>query len=518
MSKAARTVISCDDIPKFEEIERLTLDERKDIMIVREGRSEGAPIELLLRNIFVHAILTRSSDIHIDAHGDRQAPSIHIGIRTPAKGLVNMVYRGAHGRHFEAKLFQLTNTPQGGSTPEMLATRFSMQLPASFARRHGLACRLDADGVEKPYLVDIRVSYIKTYDGFAFVCRLLDQQRTPRLHELGLCYTMQRSILRAIREPSGLILVSGPTGSGKTTLLYAILDRLNDGTRTITTLENPVELKMEGDGPIKQIQIQGDITFPRALRTILRQDPEIILVGEIRDSETMEIALQAAQTGHLVFATLHANSGPETLSRALDLTVDKRRDAFRLAETVKFVMAQRLVTRYEGVCVHRRLAQDERGWFEANGLGFMETIAEVQGETRQGKAALIEAFTMSAGIKAAVRGEGLNSAEIYRLACEQPQYETLAMAGVRAVQGLGCRVADCMTGLETTTEAADVPGLRARLSRDHHLTLFQVADAIDAQCKAEDAGDYQPVEYFAAQVKAAAGAAQTAQRVASQEL
>jgi type II secretory ATPase GspE/PulE/Tfp pilus assembly ATPase PilB-like protein len=328
---------------------------------------------------------------------------------------------------------------------------------------------------------------------------------------------MLRAIDRAIAEPSGLVLVSGPTGSGKTTLLYAILDKLNDGSRTITTIENPVELQMEGDGPIKQIEIQGEITFPRALRTVLRQDPEIILIGEIRDSETMEIALQAAQTGHLVFATLHANSGPETLSRALDLTLDKQRDAFRLAETVKFVMAQRLVDRFEGISVTRPLVQDERGWLQANGCKFMDSIAEVQGDSRQGKAALIEAFSMSADIKESIRGRNLNSSEIYRLACDQPQYETLAMAGVRAVQGLGSRLRDCMTRLESTTEAAQVLGLRARLARDHGLTLVQVADAIDEQCRAEDAGDCRPLEFFAEQVRAVAGAAQSAERVASQE-
>ena len=168
-----------------------------------------------------------------------------------------------------------------------------------------------------------------------------------KLHELGLLYSLLRAIKQAVNEPSGLILVSGPTGSGKTTLLNAVLGYLNNGQRSILTIENPVEFRLTGEGPIKQVQVQGDITFARALRAGLRCDPDIILIGEIRDEETMEIALQAAQTGHLVLATIHANSGAETISRALDLTVDKRRDAYRLAETLKFVMAQRLLDKYK---------------------------------------------------------------------------------------------------------------------------------------------------------------------------
>lgn len=492
-----------DDLPNYPEIDAFTIEERNALMIVREGNSEDVPVEQLIRRLFVYAILSCSSDVHIDAHGDRRTPRVHLGIRTP-KGFANLLYRGERGRHFETKLFQLTNTPQGGSTPEILATRFAIKLPGRFAAAHGLLPRRDASGEWMPYVVSIRVSYIRTYDGFSFVCRLLDQQRTPGLDELGLSYAMRRAIDKALSEPSGLVLVSGPTGSGKTTLLRALLDSLNDGTRSITTVEDPVEYELEQRGPVKQIPIGGEITFPRALRTVVRQDPDVILIGEIRDTETMEIALSAAQTGHLVLATLHANSGPETLSRALDLTRDKGRDAYLLAETVKFVIAQRLLDRYEGVAPDRALGRDERAWLEANGMGFVESIAEVDGDARQGKAALIEAFAMSAGIKEAIRAEHLDPARIYRHASEQLQYETLANAGIRAVQGLGCKVRDCMTRLESTAAAEVHPGLRARLARDHGLGFVQVADVIDAYCKAEDAGKPVRLEDFVQQVKESA--------------
>ena len=155
------------------------------------------------------------------------------------------------------------------------------------------------------------MAYIRTFDGYTFVCRLLDQQRSPGLDELGMSYALLRAVKRAALEPSGLILVSGPTGSGKTTTLSAILQWLINGQRCVVTIENPVEYELPIFGPVKQIEVRGEITFAKALRKTLRLDPEVILVGEIRDQETMEIALQAAQTGHLVLPPCTPTAPPK---------------------------------------------------------------------------------------------------------------------------------------------------------------------------------------------------------------
>jgi type II secretory ATPase GspE/PulE/Tfp pilus assembly ATPase PilB-like protein len=407
---------------------------------------------------------------------------VTISVRTPG-GFVNQLYEGAAGRHFEAKLFQLTGTPQGGSTPDILSTRFSLALPAHYARKHGLK---PTD--EEPYSVDVRVQYVRTHDGYAFTCRLLDQQKSPKLHQLGFSHSLLRAIKRSVQEPSGLILVSGPTGSGKTTLLNAVLGHLNTGQRSIVTIENPVEFNIKGLGPIKQIQVGGDITFARALRAALRLDPDLILIGEIRDEKTMEIALQAAQTGHLVLATIHANSAAETISRALDLTIDKRRDSYRLAETLKFVMAQRLLDRFDGGQELRPLVQDEIDWFEVNGIWPPAQIAEATSGKHTGKTALVEAIVIDDGIKKAIRSELMSIDEIYQLACDQPQYETLASAGVRAVESEGCRLRDCMTRLESTTAAQAFPGLRSRLAKECGMSLFEVAQRLDAFSVQQEAG------------------------------
>jgi len=487
-----------ESIKRFDDLLTLSQRDLVSVMPVKAGGSDDAIVEHLLRNVFVYAIVTCSKDVHIVSRGDADRPEVLINVRTQA-GLESYVYAGENGRHFADKLFSVTGTPQGGSTSSQVSTRFAMELPAAFARTHGLI-PLGAD----PYHIDIRVEYIRTFDGWAFTCRLLDEQRAPELEELGLSYTLQRALKRAITEPSGLILVSGPTGSGKSTLLNAVLRYLNDGTKSICTIENPVEYRLRGDGPIKQISVDGKVTFALALRSILRHDPDIILVGEIRDEETMTTAMRAAQTGHLVLSTIHSNSAAETISRALELTEGKGgRDASVLAETLKFVMAQRLLTTFEGRATLRELQSDEAYWLEQNGLGFVKSLNEVAADRRTGMSALVEAIAMTPDIKRALRDPVFDTAKVYGLACEQPQYETLASAGLRAVEANGCRLRDCMVGLETTLEAQARPSLRMRLAREHGLSLTEVSQALDLAAQAEDEGGTGKLGDFVDMVRSA---------------
>ncbi len=478
-------------IPEVAGLDELSVDERRNIMMIREGNNEQAPIELAIRNLFVWSIIERAEDVHIEGRGHRDAPVIHVHVRLPG-GMVNFMFKypGKEGRHWENKMFQLTGTSQGASTPEIASTRFEMELPPRFAARHGLKPFDDAPS----YLVDIRVEYTRTYNGYGFINRLLDSQRAPKLDQLGLSYALYRVILRALREPSGLILVTGPTGSGKTTLLNAMLGVLNDGTRAIDTAENPVEIALRGIGPIKQRQIGGNITFHRALRSMLRSGPDVIMIGEIRDAETMEIALQAAQTGHLVLATLHTNDSSETYSRALDLTMDKARDAYRLAQTLKMVVAQRLVNRYEGPVVTRRLTRDELEWLDANGIPHGEEISEVTPERAAGKVAIVEAIVTTPEIKKIMRAERMDTSKIYEAACLQDHFEPLAVGGMRAVQAHASTLSHCIERLEGNTDARTHPSLRVQLARDYGLDFVQVGAAIDAYHEALDRGSKSTLE------------------------
>jgi type IV pilus assembly protein PilB len=189
--------------------------------------------------------------------------------------------------------------------------------------------------------VDLRVSVLPTMFGESVVLRVLDRsQVTFELEKLGFRPGGLKLVRQLIKKPNGIIIVTGPTGSGKTTTLYAALNELNTIDRKIITTEDPVEYDVDG---LVQVQMKSTIglTFARCLRSILRQDPDIILVGEIRDLETAEIAAQASLTGHVVFTTLHTNDAPSSVARLLDLGVEP----FLITATIEGIVAQRLVRR-----------------------------------------------------------------------------------------------------------------------------------------------------------------------------
>jgi type IV pilus assembly protein PilB len=189
--------------------------------------------------------------------------------------------------------------------------------------------------------VDLRIAISPVIWGEQVVIRILDKSGNSfNIEQMGYAGRALRAIRKGIRQPNGMILTSGPTGSGKTTSLYALIKEIKNDTVNIVTLEDPVEYKMEG---VNQIQVNSDVglTFASGLRSILRQDPDIVMVGEIRDGETANLAVQAALTGHLVFSTLHTNSASGVLPRLLDMGIEP----FLIASTVKTIIGQRLVRR-----------------------------------------------------------------------------------------------------------------------------------------------------------------------------
>jgi general secretion pathway protein E len=203
--------------------------------------------------------------------------------------------------------------------------------------------RLPQDGRIKLWLggreIDIRVSTIPTIFGESVVLRLLYQETEELgLEALGLVERDMALLQEKIYYPNGIILVTGPTGSGKTTTLYAVLKKIKSPEKKIITVEDPVEYQIEG---INQIQVRPDLdlTFGKCLRSIVRQDPDVILIGEIRDLETAEIAIQSALTGHLVFSTLHTNDAPTAITRLTDLQVE----SYLISASLLLVVAQRLV-------------------------------------------------------------------------------------------------------------------------------------------------------------------------------
>ncbi len=189
--------------------------------------------------------------------------------------------------------------------------------------------------------IDIRLSCVPTIFGERLVLRLLDQSQTKlSLDSLGMTQGMQKQLISLIDRPNGMVLVTGPTGSGKTTSLYAAMEKIDRGSRNVMTIEDPVEYHLEGIAQV-QVNVKRGVTFAAGLRSLLRQDPDVILVGEIRDGETAQLAIQASLTGHLVLATLHTNDAPSAISRMQDIGIEP----YLIASSLLAVLAQRLTRR-----------------------------------------------------------------------------------------------------------------------------------------------------------------------------
>ena len=276
--------------------------------------------------------------------------------------------------------------------------------------------RLRVEGRE----LDVRVSTLPTLHGESVVLRLLDAERQRHeLEGLGMGEDTLEGILAFASRPQGVLLATGPTGSGKTTTLYALLERISTGREKIVSVEDPVEYELAG---VAQVPVHrgAGLTFARALRSILRQDPDVLLVGEMRDPETAEICIQASMTGHLVLSTLHTNDAPSALTRLLDLGIPD----YLVASTVEAVLAQRLVRRSCPECSRleppteaARLEMARDGW-EVERVRRGEGCPACRGTGYRGRSGVYEFLTVDEAIRAEIlrrRGSG----EIRRLAAER---------------------------------------------------------------------------------------------------
>jgi general secretion pathway protein E len=286
------------------------IEERADLL----DDTSDAPVIRLVNLILSRAVKDKASDIHME----------------PYHGSLAVRYR------MDGILYNMFTLPKRVQSP--LVSRIKIMSRLNIAEK-----RLPQDGRIEirigDHLVDIRVSIVPTAFGERVVLRLLDKSASMfRLADLGLDPGRLSVMDRLIRSPYGIILVTGPTGSGKTTTLYAALSTINRPDINIITIEDPVEYQIEGIGQI-QVNPRIDLTFARGLRSIVRQDPDVILVGEIRDRETAEIAIQSSLTGHLVFSTLHTNDAASAVTRLTDMGIE----SFLVSSSVIAIIAQRLV-------------------------------------------------------------------------------------------------------------------------------------------------------------------------------
>src|SRR5438270_8365595 len=315
----ANAVALAGDLAQDLDLSRL-LQEIPRIEDLLESQDD-APVIRLINGLFTQALRDGASDIHVEPFETRSV------VRLRIDGTLRDLLEPARALH------------------AALVSRIKIMAQLDIAEK-----RLPQDGRialrigGKP--IDVRVSTLPTGHGERAVLRLLDKEAGRLdLGHLGMSERMLPQFDKLINQPHGIVLVTGPTGSGKTTTLYAALSRLNSTTTNIMTVEDPIEYDLNGIGQT-QVNARIDMTFGKALRAILRQDPDVIMIGEIRDLETAQIAVQASLTGHLVLATLHTNDAASAVTRLADMGVEP----YLLASSLLGVLAQRLVRTLCPVC------------------------------------------------------------------------------------------------------------------------------------------------------------------------
>ncbi|MCC6677605.1 MAG: type II/IV secretion system protein [Phycisphaerales bacterium] len=335
-------------------IEEMPLDERAIASAAAQaGQSNDllqlarqTPVIRLVNMILFEALRRRASDVHVHPMENK------LVIRFRVDGMLVDAF-----------------SPPLSLAPA-ISSRLKVMTELDIANRHS-----PQDGHTSVRIgqrkVDIRFSCIPTVYGERLVLRLLDQSSTQlSLDQIGMAKKMQAQLLDLVDRPTGIILVTGPTGSGKTTTLYAALGRIDRASRNVMTIEDPVEYHLEG---ISQMQVnpKRGVTFATGLRALLRQDPDVILVGEVRDAETAQLAIQASLTGHLVLATLHTNDAPSAITRLVDIGVEP----YLVTSSLLAVLAQRLVRRKCPVCDGSTRGPDGQRCDNCYGTGYRGRFA-----------------------------------------------------------------------------------------------------------------------------------------------
>ena len=384
--------------------------------------AEDAPVVKLLNTVFEEALKMRASDIHIEP----QEKSVVIRFR------------------IDGVLHVQTEADSKISTALVLRLKLMSGLDISEKRlpqdgRFNIKLRSTA--------IDIRISSMPTQHGESVVMRLLAQNTgLLQLDRLHMPPRVLERFRHSIARPAGIVLVTGPTGSGKTTTLYAALNELNTPEKKIITVEDPVEYRLAG---LNQVQVHEkiDLSFSRVLRTVLRQDPDIVLIGEMRDQETAEIGMRAAMTGHLVLSTLHTNDAVSTPIRLLDMGVPR----YMVALSVHMIIAQRLV---RVICSNCRepyaLTPNEHEWLryeladqvDSHSFQHGRGCAHCANTGYQGRSGVYEFLEMSDSVVEAINQE--DPGEFMRVARQQMAGETLRRDAVRLVLAGRTTVAEAM--------------------------------------------------------------------------
>lgn len=392
-----------------------------DLLGLNPG-AEDAPVVKLLQTVFEEAMRLRASDIHFEP----QEKALRIRFRID--GVLHI------------------QTEADAKISSAVALRLKLMSGLDISEK-----RLPQDGrfniKVRGNPVDVRISTLPTQFGESVVMRLLNQNTgLLELDKIGMPPRVLERFRHALKRPSGMVLVTGPTGSGKTTTLYAALNELNSPEKKVITVEDPVEYRLGG---LNQVQVHEkiDLSFSRVLRTVLRQDPDIVLIGEMRDQETAEIGMRAAMTGHLVLSTLHTNDAISTPIRLLDMGVPR----YMVALSVHMVVAQRLVRVICGNCHEpHALTPHEREWLryelgdqvDSHAFHHGRGCSHCANTGYQGRSGVYEYLEMSDKVVEAINHD--DPGEFMRVARQQMAGETLRRDAIRLVLSGKTTVAEAM--------------------------------------------------------------------------
>ncbi len=400
-----------NDLLKDMEGEDIEVLEESEEEIATQAQIEDAPVVKLINGILIDAVKRGASDIHVE----------------PFEHELRVRYR------IDGSLQEVMRPPI--RMRAALTSRIKILSQLDIAER-----RLPQDGRLKLKMgrrvIDFRVSTLPVLFGEKIVMRILDKGNlTLDLTTFGFEPKAEKDLMRAISNPYGMVLVTGPTGSGKTTTLYSALSQINNIDVNIMTAEDPVEYNLQG---INQVQVRNDIglSFATCLRSFLRQDPNIIMIGEIRDLETGSIAIKAALTGHLVLSTLHTNDAPSTVTRMIDMGIEP----FNVASAVNLVAAQRLVRRICKECKKPVTYSEDEQSALSNDSKMLSKFEFMRGEGcdacdgmgYSGRAGLYEVMAMSPAVRKLIL-KGGSVAEIRDQAIEEGML-TLRMDGIKKVE------------------------------------------------------------------------------------
>ena len=417
IARAHRPPIEVDEPDAAGEEERPHLDDIRDVV------RAAAPAVKLVNTLIARAVDDGASDIHFEPREK------HVAVRARIDGLTR----------------ELAVIPK--SLQPAVTTRLKVMGELDIAER-----RVPQDGRVSVRFggqtLDLRIAVVPTTHGEQIVLRIIHRAKRLSLSDLGMSGEAEDAFARAIRQPYGAVIVCGPTGSGKTTTLYAALDCVNDEERVLMTIEDPVEYQIAG---VNQVDVnpRAGLTFGRGLRTILRSDPDVLLVGEIRDEETARIAMQAAMSGHLVFTTLHTHNAASSIARLKDMGVEPS----ILATSINCIVAQRLARRLCLSCREECVASEE----DLVDLGVAghegETVVyrpggcvECAGTGYRGRVALYEVMPVQGRIRRLIEA---STEEIFSAAVDD---------GMRTLRQDGIRL--CLEGVSSLDEIKRVTGDR----------------------------------------------------------